>query len=170
MHPKHKKDEFLYLRSQNWSLNRISKEIDVCRTTLIEWNREFDKALRVIRSLELDELDEHILNARQQDLARLAERQSVIEKELASRTLEDLPTEKLFRLASAIREEVNQSRVETRELAADEPYISDGLTFFERVTRSFHRAAARRQQQTQPDAPSPPDSTPPNPLPELPRR
>jgi hypothetical protein len=162
MHPKHKKDEFLYLRSQNWSLNRISKEIGVCRTTLVEWNREFGPALRVIRSIDLDELHEQILNARRQDLARLVEHQSAIEKELASRTLEDLPTEKLFRLAALVREEVNQARVETRDLAADEPYISDGLTFFERLVRANNRANARRQANTEPKAaaPSPTNSPP----------
>src|SRR5580765_8256950 len=116
MHPQHKKDEFLYLRSQNWSLNRISEKIGVCRTTLIEWNRELTQALRVIRSLDLDELHEQLLTARRQDLDRLIERQNVIEKELSRGDLQDLPTEKLFRLASAIREEVNQTRVETNEL------------------------------------------------------
>src|SRR6266850_654498 len=119
MHPKSKKNQFLYYRSQNWSLIRISEKIGVCRSTLVQWNRECEHTLSVLRAVEQDELEGQILAAHRQDLDRLIQRQNAIEKELAHPALEEVSTEKLFRMASLVLDQVNLARVETKDLATN---------------------------------------------------
>ncbi|SRR6266581_5390197 len=144
MHSNTKKTDFLCYRSQNWSLIRISEEIGVSRSTLVQWNSEFEYTLRVLRAVEADDLQSKLVTARQEDLARIVQRQSAIEKELATRKLDDIPTEKLLRLASLTRVEVNQARAETKKLAGKEPYIPDGVPLWRKILhpQSVQNAAA----------------------------
>src|SRR5438309_2052830 len=135
MHSNSKKTDFLYYRSQNWSLIRISEEIGVSRSTLVQWNREFEFTLRVLRAVEEDDLHSKLLTARQEDLTRIVKRQTAIEKELSTRKLDDIPTEKLLRLASLTRVEVNQARAETKKIAGKEPFIPDGVPFWRKFLR-----------------------------------
>ena len=141
MHPKSKKNQFLYYRSQNWSLIRISEKIGVCRSTLVQWNRECEHTLSVLRAVKQDELEGQILAAHRQDLDRLIQRQNAIEEELAHRGLEEVSTEKLFRMASLVRDQVNLARVETKDLASDERYIPDDVPFFQKVLRHMRPGA-----------------------------
>lgn len=110
MHTDKTKAKFILLRSEGWSISRIAKHIDISRPTLIKWNEEFHFAIRSFRAVELEALQHSILEKHQEDLAHLAKQQTAIAKELSKRKLADVPTEKLFRIDSLLREEIAKTR------------------------------------------------------------
>ena len=108
MHSHDTQEEFVQLRAQDWTLSHIAAELGVSKRTLVDWNRECAKDIQSLRALELDLLKEKFLASRENDLARLARLQKDVEDELASRPLSDVVTEKLFRLAAELRQEIRQ--------------------------------------------------------------
>src|SRR2546423_7743820 len=110
MHTTNTKAEFICYRSQGWSLARIAEHLHVSKPTLVEWNRQFGLAINALRAVELEALHEKFLTAHEQDLAQLVARQTAVERELAKRKLDDVPTEKLFHLAALLRQQLDKAR------------------------------------------------------------
>lgn len=50
------KENFINLRSQGYSFEKISKELDVSKPTLIKWNSEFSKEIANARFLAVEAL------------------------------------------------------------------------------------------------------------------
>src|SRR3954468_11316330 len=106
MHPQTTINQFIDLRSQGFSLARIADQLGLSKRTLIDWNREHQADITALRALELEAFHEKILASHEQELSRLAACQSKIDEELAKRSLETLPTDKLFRLSLLVRREI----------------------------------------------------------------
>src|SRR3954469_24055823 len=106
MHPQATINQFIDLRSQGFSLARIADQLGVSKRTLIDWNREHQADITALRALELEAFHEKILASHEQELSRLAACQSKIDEELAKRSLETLPTDKLLRLSLLLRREI----------------------------------------------------------------
>lgn len=117
------KAKFILLRSEGWSISRIAKQLDISRPTLIKWNEEFRFAIRSFRAVELEALQHSILENHQEDLAHLSKQQKAIAKELSKRKLADVPTEKLFRIDSLLREEIQKTRAAALLIQEDSTYI-----------------------------------------------
>src|SRR5262249_3312763 len=127
MHTNKTRNQFMQLRAQGWSLARISTQIGVSKTTLIDWNRIYDEEIGTLRALEREALHEQIRNSYQTDLGRLAKLHEAVEQELASRKLSDVPTEKLFRVAADLRQQIDSAHASSRLLEKERPYVPDGL-------------------------------------------
>ena len=127
MHHESKKADFIVLRSQNCSLKRIAKELNVCLRTLVDWNREFDDAIHLTRHLNADNHFHDLVEARQKDLQQVTLRQDAIDQEIARRDLGDVSTDKLIRLAILSRQEVLQTRSDVESLAESRHFIPDLL-------------------------------------------
>ena len=105
-------EKFIELRADGWSLGHIASELHVAKRTLVEWSREYAAHIQSLRALEQEFLQEKIVASREEDLARLLRLQKDVEDELASRTLRLVDTEKLFRMATELREEIRKLRLE----------------------------------------------------------
>ena len=123
MHSDNTKAEFIILRSEGWSISRIAKHLDVSRPTLIKWNEQFHFAIRSLRAVELEALHQSILEKHQAELAHLAKQQSAIAKELSKRKLADVSTEKLFRIDSLLREEIQKTRAAALLIQEESSFI-----------------------------------------------
>jgi hypothetical protein len=117
------KAKFIVLRSEGWSISRIAQHLNVSRPTLIKWNEQYHFAIKSFRAVELEALHHSILQKHDEDLAHLAKQQKAIAKELSKRKLDDVPTERLFRIDSLLREEIQKTRAAALLIQEDSTYI-----------------------------------------------
>jgi hypothetical protein len=110
MHSNDTKSQFMELRAKGWSLPRISAQIGVSKRTLVDWNRQHQLELQALRAGELEAIEERILASHEEELLRLATHQRAIEQELLTRRYTSLPTDKLFRLSSIVRDQILKLR------------------------------------------------------------
>src|SRR2546430_15588955 len=93
MHTTQTKTEFVKLRAQGWSFARISSQLRVSKPTLVSWNRQHLSQLHSPRAQELKALQEILIP--EEELFRCTIHLRAVEQELASRTLQQVPTDQL---------------------------------------------------------------------------
>ncbi len=111
MHDIETRNRFIELRAQGWSLKRIADEIGVSKPTLIQWQRQFEREIANLKSVELEALQEKVLASHEEELSRLARHLGRVEAVLAKRNLEVLSTEFLFCMAGSLRSQIRRQRV-----------------------------------------------------------
>ena len=111
MHPEETRDQFIELRAQGWSLRHLARELSVSQRTLVDWNRECAAEIQALRAVETEASCEKFLASREEELNRLARLHKDVEDELANRRLRTVPTDKLFRVAAELRQELEQARL-----------------------------------------------------------
>ena len=111
MHTEETRNEFIELRAQGWSLRHLARELYVSQRTLVDWNRECAAEIQALRAVELEASREKFLPSREEELNRLARLHKDVEDELDNRRLRSVPTDKLFRVAAELRQELQQARL-----------------------------------------------------------
>lgn len=111
MHTERTREQFIELRAQGWSLRHLASELFVSQRTLVDWNRECAAEIQALRGVELEASREKFLASREEQLNRLARLYKDVEDELANRGLSGVPTDKLFRVAAELRQEIQQARL-----------------------------------------------------------
>ena len=137
MHSNKTKEKFFKLRADGWSLARISDQIGVSKTTLVEWNHQFRDRLRSLQAVRLEALHERILADQESDLARLLSRQRALEKELDKRPLSEVPIEKVFHMVESLRRQVSQAREQFFALAHEGVRIPPLESLFAQLKQSL---------------------------------
>lgn len=89
-------EQFIDLRAKNWSFDRIAKQLEVSKQTLINWSREYQLEISNLRALELDALQEKFALTKLKRLELFGEKLNSLTGELNKRNLTDLSTEKLL--------------------------------------------------------------------------
>jgi hypothetical protein len=90
------KTRFMELRAQGLPLKKIAAEIKVSKTTLINWDRDFKGEIDNLRAVELDAMyDKYDLSTRKK-VEFFGDILSRIQRELETRDLSSISTEKLF--------------------------------------------------------------------------
>ena len=120
MHNTDTKSQFIELRAKGWSLARIAAHLNVCKRTLVDWNRQSQTEISALQAVELEALQEKILATHEQELTRLTQHLQRLEEETAKRELECVETKDLYRLCSLVRAEIRKVRLEP-ELAETGP-------------------------------------------------
>ena len=102
MKDNNKKQEFIELRAKGISFAKISDHIGVSKPTLIGWSRELEFEVSNLKAIEMEALyEEHRLN-KEAIIKRLSNQLNKLESEIDSRSLENIPTSKLFDLYSSL--------------------------------------------------------------------
>jgi hypothetical protein len=109
MYSQDAQDKFVELRAQGWTLPHIATELHISRRTLVEWGRHYATDIQAMRAEEAELLKEKFLASREEDLNRLARLQKDVEDELSNRELKFIPIEKLFRLATELRQQIKET-------------------------------------------------------------
>ena len=100
---------FITLRSQGWSFARIAEELQMSKTTLIEWSRRFQFEINNLKAIETEALQQRYLVSREEQLRALSEQLRKVETELGQRDLATVSTPRLFSLAVALRSELQRA-------------------------------------------------------------
>jgi len=103
-----KKQEFIELRATGLSFSKISEQISVSKPTLIEWSKELELEVSNLKAIAMEALyEEHRLN-KEARIKRLSQQLNKLETEIESRSLDSIPTSKLFDLYSSLLKTIKE--------------------------------------------------------------
>ena len=112
-------EEFIILRAQGWSFDRIAKKLKTAKQTLINLSGTYSVEISHLKALELEALQEEYFLTREGKIKLLGEAVKKLKTELDKRDLSDVPTAKLYELLDRYHE---LARTEAEEL---EPNFRD---------------------------------------------
>jgi len=98
------RERFVELRAAGWSLARIAGELGVSKPTLIKWSREAAPEISAEQYCRMEELSERLGLLRECRLQAFGELLGRVRRELAGRSLEDISTIRLLRMALDLEE------------------------------------------------------------------
>lgn len=106
------KERFIELRAKGWSFDKIAKELGKAKQTLIDWSKELEDEIANLKALELEALYETYYLQRESRLQTFGAMLTKIKKEVESRDLSDVPTDKLLELLLKYNSQVKEEIVE----------------------------------------------------------
>lgn len=106
------KEKFIELRAKGWSFDRIAKELGRAKQTLIDWSKDLQEEIANRKALELEALYETYYLQRESRLQMFGVMLTKIKKEVESRDLSDVPTDKLLELFLKYNNQIRDEIVE----------------------------------------------------------
>jgi len=97
-------EEFIILRAQGWSFDRIAKKLKTAKQTLINWSGTYGVEISHLKALELEALQEEYFLTKEGKIKLLGEAVKKLKTELDKRDLSDVPTAKLYELLDRYHE------------------------------------------------------------------
>ena len=97
-------EEFIILRAQGWSFDRIAKKLKAAKQTLINLSRTYSVEISHLKALELEALQEQYFLTKEGKIKLLGEAVKKLKTELDKRDLSDVPTAKLYELLDRYHE------------------------------------------------------------------
>jgi transposase-like protein len=124
MKPQTTKEKFIDLRAQGLSFDKIAKELQTSKQTLIDWSKELQEEIANRKALELETLYESFYLLKEYRLKNFGSLLNKIEQELQARDLSDVPTDKLLDLFlkynSQLKEEIVEPVFKSSQEIAEE--------------------------------------------------
>lgn len=118
------KEKFIELRAQGYSFDKIAKELGKAKQTLVDWSRELQEEIANRKALELEALYEKYYLLKEHRLKSFGGTLSKLQKEIESRDLSDVPTDKLLDLQlkylTFIRDEYTEPQFRSSQEIAEE--------------------------------------------------
>ena len=112
--------QFAEYRAKGWSLRKIERKLKVSKSALANWDRELEEEIASLKAMELEALYESYFLAKESRIKALGQQLRKIQKELRSRDLSDVSTERLLDLQLRYLDALQEEHVETRPLSEDE--------------------------------------------------
>ena len=120
MKDKQTKERFMELRGQGLPLAKIAAEIGVSKTTLINWDRDLKEDIDNLKAVELEAMyDKFYLSTRKQ-VEFFGDILSRIQREIETRDLSEISTEKLFAMYAHFYREAERALPELTFRSDDE--------------------------------------------------
>jgi hypothetical protein len=121
-------ERFIELRIEGKSFDKIAKELQTAKQTLVEWNKQFDvrDTIRVQKALKLNALVKQFEFDREQRLKANLEFSQKLHQELASRDLSQIPTPKLLDMALLQENRVTGLIGETMRIGINTSFVNIG--------------------------------------------
>lgn len=118
------KEKFIELRAKGWSFDKIAKELNKAKQTLIDWSKELEEEIANLKALELEALYEKHFLLKEHRIKNFATTLKRLQEELISRDLSDVPTDKLLDLYLKYNNQIDSEITEpifksTQELEED---------------------------------------------------
>jgi hypothetical protein len=109
MHTPETRQKFVECRAQGWSFVRISTDLGVAKSTLIEWSRQLRFELQNQTAIEMDDLKNRLLGHRQHRANVLSAKLAAVEAELQKRDLSSVSTQGLYTLSSSLQRQIESA-------------------------------------------------------------
>jgi IS30 family transposase len=106
------KRQFIELRAQGWSFDKIAKELGKAKQTLLDWSKELEDEIANLKAMELEALYEAYYLHRENRLKMFGEILSRLREEVGNRDLSELPTDKLLELLLKYNTQIKEEIVE----------------------------------------------------------
>ena len=135
MSPQELKEEFILMRAQGWSFDRIAIKLRKSKQTLINWSRELDEEIANLRAIELESLNERFFLSKQAKIAVFGEILQKIRNEIDSRDLSSVATDKLLDLFLRYHSTLEEEHIEPRfKTSAEVSSAKKDRADFDRLT------------------------------------
>lgn len=108
---------FIELRAQGLSYARIAERLKVAKGTLANWNRELEGEIAQARAIELEALQEAFFLLKEGRIRLLGEQLKAVQEELKTRSLTDVPTEKLMDMLLKLHAELKAEAIEAQPIS-----------------------------------------------------
>ena len=108
------KTRFIELRAQGLPLREIAAKIKVSKTTLINWERDFREEVDNFRAIELEAMYDKFDLSTRKKVEFFGDVLSKIQRELETRDLSSIPTEKLFAMYAHFYKEAQHTLPEIK--------------------------------------------------------
>ena len=108
MHGDKTVQRFIELRVQEWSFDRIARELNVSKPTLIDWSRKHQHTIANLSAIERENRLNQILASSEERMRKLGEQLCAAEAELAKRDLTTLPTGRLLTHVESLRRQLRR--------------------------------------------------------------
>jgi len=108
MHSTETINQFLNLRAQGWSFDRIADQLQVSKPTLLDWNRKHQSKLESMKADQERSVQENAQASHQEQLEYLTLFNHALRQELISRTLQSLSSEEIEALSSDIERQIDK--------------------------------------------------------------
>lgn len=130
MHTKEKQEKFIELRAKGYSFDRIVKEIEVSKPTLIKWQSEFENEIKNFEYAIFQGLIESYKIGREKRVKGLTEVLEKINNELSGRDLTTFSMRDLILLKAEIEKDFNK---ETQDIKYHTGEMKDSFEFMEQT-------------------------------------
>jgi hypothetical protein len=123
MHDQSKITAFMSLRANGWTLDRISRELQVPKTTLWTWDNQNQDEIQLLKHVQLESIQEQFVPSYEQELARTRFYLDRVDAVLEKRTFQFLDDKTLLRMALQLRGRLAELReqVPLRPVPKDTP-------------------------------------------------
>jgi hypothetical protein len=126
MHSEEIKNQFIELRAQEKTLEEISGTLNVCKRTLVQWNRQFADNIAGLREVHRESLRRQLFGTTHDWMKRELDHYLRLDTELAHRKFQYSPTESVFRMRAESRKTIEkflfaESSLDSPERAASIP-------------------------------------------------
>src|SRR5688572_24755493 len=107
-HTEQTKLQFIELRAQERTLEEISSALDVCKRTLVHWNREFAEDIAELREVERESLRRKLFGTTHDWMKGELDHYKRLDAEFARREFRYSPTESVFRMRGESRKTIEK--------------------------------------------------------------
>lgn len=116
------KEEFLRLRARGLSYDKIARQLEVSKPTLLKWAAELHDELADAKIIEMDGVLEELGLAKRERVKAFASMLKRVLEEVAARDLTEVKTEKLVEMALDLKADVeDELRGLSRDVEVGEP-------------------------------------------------
>ena len=123
MHDTSKIGSFMALRANGWSLAKISKELNVSKSTLWEWDNKQQNEIHLLKHLQLEKLQERYLPTYEEELSKLRSYLDRLENALETQDFNKMGPEYVLQMALQLRARLGKMReqVPLRNIPFNQP-------------------------------------------------
>lgn len=114
------KAKFIELRAKGWSYRKLARRLKVSKSTLSNWSIELEEEIASLKAMELEALAEQFYLLKEGRIRLLGGILKRIRKEVLSRDLSGVPTDRLLELLLRYQEALQEEYVEPKPLSGQE--------------------------------------------------
>ena len=108
MHDDKTVQRFIDLRVKGWVFTRIAAELNVNKSTLIDWSRKHQQTIANLTAIERENRLHEYLATGEERMQKMGAQLRLVEAELAKRDLAALSTGRLLTLAESLQRRLRQ--------------------------------------------------------------
>ena len=127
------KQDFINLRAKGHSIRAIASELNLSPQTVLNWEGDFNEEISRLKAVELESLYEQFHLTKKHRLKEIADQLQLIQKELSTRELTDISTDRLLDLNLRYLERAEKEYIEPKFLLKDNRAVtkldSQGISF-----------------------------------------
>ena len=127
------KQDFINLRAKGHSIRAIASELNLSPQTVLNWEGDFNEEISRLKAVELESLYEQFHLTKKHRLKEISAQLQLIQKELSTRKLTDISTDRLLDLNLRYLERAEKEYIEPKFLLKDNRAVtkldSQGISF-----------------------------------------